>query len=94
VGLGHYLGRIILPALGPARGTLQGVSNLQKRGGYTPRKSREQRAYRLVVIGGATGVLGGVGLVLAIAGVIGAFAPIVLILVAIACAFTFRGMTR
>jgi CHASE2 domain-containing sensor protein len=69
------------------------VSNIQKRGGHTPRKAREQRAYRLVVTGGVTGAAGAVGLVLAIAGVVGAFIPIVLLLVALACYGMFRSLT-
>jgi hypothetical protein len=69
------------------------ANNLQKRGGYTPRRVREQRAYRLVVTGGVTGAAGAVGLVLAIAGVVGAFIPIVLLLVALACYGMFRSTT-
>jgi CHASE2 domain-containing sensor protein len=69
------------------------MADLQKRGGYTPRRTREQRAYRLVMVGGTTGALGVVGLVLAIAGVWGAGIPIVLLLVAIACFGLFRGIT-
>ena len=34
------------------------MSNLDRRRGYTPRRAREQRAYRLVVTGGAAGALG------------------------------------
>jgi hypothetical protein len=70
-----------------------GVSNLQKRGSYTPRRAREQRAYQLVVAGGVSGAAGVIGLVLAAVGAIGATVPIVLILVAIACVMMFRGMT-
>ena len=66
------------------------VANLQKRGGYTPRRVREQRAYRLVVAGGVAGTVGVVSLVLAIAGVIGATLPVVALIVAALCLVMFR----
>ncbi|MDQ6606982.1 MAG: hypothetical protein M3Z06_10610 [Actinomycetota bacterium] len=69
------------------------MADLQKRGGYTPRRTREQRAYRLVVTGGTTGALGVIGAILAIAGVVGWFGPIVLLLVALACFGMFRTQT-
>ncbi len=48
------------------------VADIEKRGNYTPRRVREQRAYRLVVAGSVAGVIGVVGIVLAVVGVIGA----------------------
>src|SRR2546421_12186071 len=45
--------------------TLRVMSNLDRRGGYTPRRQREQRAYRLAMVGGTAGVVGVVSLVLA-----------------------------
>jgi predicted RND superfamily exporter protein len=63
------------------------MANLQKRGSYTPRRAREQRAYRLVVAGSVSGVIGVVSLVLAIAGVIGATLPIIALIVAALCAW-------
>lgn len=69
------------------------MADLQKRGGYTPRRAREKRAYQLVVTGGTTGALGVVGAILAIAGVVGWFGPIVLLLVAVACYFMFKTQT-
>lgn len=66
------------------------MAHLQKRGGYTPRRARERRAYRLVVAGAGTGVLGIVTLVLAVAGVMGFGVPVILILVALACLGLFR----
>ncbi len=66
------------------------MSDLQKRGSYTPRQVRERRAYRLAVGGGVAGVVGIVGLVLAVAGVIGATLPILVLLVAALCVFLFR----
>jgi hypothetical protein len=70
------------------------VSNLQKRGSYTPRKAREQRAFNLVVVGGISGAAGVVGLVLAAVGAIGGTIPVLLIVVAVVCALIFRGMTK
>jgi hypothetical protein len=66
------------------------VADLQKRGGYTPRRQREKRAYQLAVTSGVTGVAGVVTLVLAVAGVIGAGLPIILIIVSVICALMFR----
>jgi hypothetical protein len=54
------------------------------------RRSREQRAYRLVVAGGAAGAIGVVGLVLAIVGVIGFGIPVLALVVAVICLFLFR----
>jgi hypothetical protein len=65
------------------------VAGLERRGGYTPRRVREQRAYRLAASGSVAGVVGVVGLVLSIAGVIGATLPIIALLIAALCAFGF-----
>jgi hypothetical protein len=65
------------------------VADLQKRGGYTPRRSREKRAYRLTVVGGTAGTIGVVSFVLAIAGVVSWGLPIVLLIVAALCAWGF-----
>jgi hypothetical protein len=69
------------------------MADIQKRGGYTPRKVREQRAYRLVVAGGTTGVLGVVTLVLSIAGVVSVAVPVLLLIVMAICIAMFRGVT-
>lgn len=69
------------------------MSNLEKRGSYTPRRVREQRAYRLVVVGGVTGTLGVAGLVLSVFGVVSAGWPIILIIIAAVCGLVFRSMT-
>lgn len=66
------------------------MADIQKRGGYTPRRAREKRAYQLVVTSGVTGVLGVATLILAVVGVIGAGLPIVLIIVSVLCALMFR----
>ncbi len=69
------------------------MSNLDRRRGYTPRRAREQRAYRMVLVGGTAGALGVVGLVLAVVGVVSAFWPVVLLIVAALCAFGFMRST-
>lgn len=69
--------------------TLTQVADLEKRGSYTPRRVREQRAYRLVVTGGVAGIVGIVGIVLAIAGVVSAALPIIALIVAALCAVGF-----
>jgi uncharacterized membrane protein YbaN (DUF454 family) len=65
------------------------VGDLQKRGSYTPRRVREQRAYRLVVAGSVAGVVGVVGVVLAVVGVVGAALPVIALIVAALCAWGF-----
>ena len=66
------------------------MSELSRRPSYTPRRTREQRAYRLVVAGGTAGAIAVVGFALAIFGVIGAGIPIIAAIVAVACALAFR----
>ncbi len=65
------------------------MADLQKRGSYTPRRAREQRAYRLAVTGAGAGVVGVVGILLSIAGVVGAWLPIIALIIAAVCAFGF-----
>jgi hypothetical protein len=68
------------------------VSNLEKRGGYLPKRAREQRAYRLVVTGGVAGAVGVVGIVLAAIGVVGAEVPLIALVIAVICVVLFRRM--
>jgi hypothetical protein len=68
------------------------MSNIEKRGGYTPRRSREQRAYRLVVTGGVAGAVAVLGLLLAVIGVVGAEVPVIALVVAVICIMLFRRM--
>jgi putative flippase GtrA len=70
------------------------VADIQKRGNYTPRRSRERRAYQLVVTGGVAGAVGVVTLVLALVGAIGYTLPVVSIIVAVICAVLFRRMVN
>ncbi len=65
------------------------MADLQKRGSYTPRRAREQRAYRLAVTGAGAGVVGVAGIVLSVAGVVGAWLPIIALIIAALCAFGF-----
>lgn len=65
------------------------MSNLDKRRGYTPRRQREQRAYRMVVAGGTAGAVGVVTLVLAVVGVVTLALPILCFIVAALCAYGF-----
>ncbi len=67
------------------------MSNLERRpGGHLTRKQREQRVLRLIVVGGVSGLAGGIGLVLAVAGVVGAGIPILLLVLAAVCALLIR----
>jgi len=66
------------------------MADLERRGSYTPRRAREQRAYRLVLAGGATGVVGVIGLVLALVGITAATWPIIALIVSAICLFGFR----
>lgn len=54
------------------------------------RRSREDRAFRLVLVGGAAGAVTVVGFVLVIAGVIGFLIPMLAAVVAALCALMFR----
>lgn len=69
------------------------MSNLQRRGNYTPRRAREQRAYRMVVAGGTAGAVGVVSLALAVVGVIGATLPILAFIVTALCVLGFMRAT-
>lgn len=66
------------------------VSDLERRGSRTPRRTREQRAYTLTVVGGTAGLVGVVGFVLAVVGVIGIGLPLLALIVAAVCALLFK----
>ena len=70
------------------------MSNLEKRGNYTPRRAREQRAYRLVLTFGVSATVGVVSGVLWIVGLIGGVIPLIALIVAVISAVLFRSMTR
>ena len=67
------------------------MADLERRGRPTPRRVREQRAYRLLAVGGTAGAIGVVGLLLAIVGVTSAGWPIVALIVAAVCLVMVRG---
>jgi putative flippase GtrA len=70
------------------------MSDLVPGGSRQPsRQARERRAYQLVVVGGVAGVVAVVGLVLALAGVLGGAVPFFAAVVAVICAVLFRRMT-
>jgi hypothetical protein len=67
------------------------VNDIEPRpGGRLSRRTREQRAYRLVVAGGVAGTVAVVGFVLAVVGAIGFGIPVIAAIVAVACWFLFR----
>lgn len=70
------------------------MANIEKRGGYTPRRAREKRAYQLVVTGGVASAVFVASLVLSIVGLIGATLPVISLIVAVICAVLFRSMVR
>ena len=69
------------------------MSNLDRRGSYTPRRAREQRAYRMVVGGSVAGGIGVVTLVLSIAGVVSGVWPLLAFIIAAICVFGFLRTT-
>jgi len=69
------------------------MANIQKRGDRLPRSTREAKAFRAVQVGGITGVGFVVTTVLAIAGVIGAFLPIVLLVATLGAGYRFLRLT-
>jgi fatty acid desaturase len=67
------------------------MSDLAPRSGGPPsRRSREQRAYRLVMTGGAAAAVAVVGTVLAIVGVVGWWLPVLAVIVAAICGLILR----
>jgi hypothetical protein len=66
------------------------MADLSNRPNYTPRRTREQRAFRLVQVGGVAGAVAVVGFVLALFGVIGLGIPLLAAIVAVVCIVLFR----
>jgi type IV secretory pathway TrbD component len=68
------------------------MGNLSPRPGRSPgsRRQREQRAFTLVMVGGGAAAVAVVGLILAIAGVVGSGIWIIAAIVAVVCALAFR----
>lgn len=79
----------------PARGIIEEMSDIERRGGSRPtRKQREQRAFRLVLATGAFGLVGTVGILLAILTSVGWFLPIVSLIIAAICFTILRRSVR
>ena len=68
------------------------MGNLSPRPGRTPgnRRSREQRAFTLTMVGGGAVVVAIVGAILAIANVITGSIPLIAAIVAVVCFLWFR----
>jgi hypothetical protein len=66
------------------------MNDLERRRSRLPRRTREQRAYRLVLAGGAFGAVAVIGFVLAIAGVLGWGIPFIAAVLAVVFALLFR----
>ena len=67
----------------PARRPASGLS----------RRTREDRAYRLVIAGGAAGAIAVVTFVLAVVGIVGFAWPFVAVIVALVCGLMFKRTT-
>ena len=65
------------------------MSDLERSQSRTPRRVREQRAYRLAVTGGAAATVAIVGIILSLVGVIGSELWTIAAIVAAACALLF-----
>ncbi len=66
------------------------MADIEKRGGYTPRRVRERRAYQLAVTGGVASAVFVVSLVLSIVGVLSGTIPVISLIVAVICLLMFR----
>lgn len=66
------------------------MSDLSRRPNRTPRRVKEQRAYRLGVAGAGAGGVAVITGILAIVGVMGFGIPFIAVLVAVICAVLFR----
>ena len=70
--------------------TVHPVGLTPSSGGPPSRRSRERRAYQLVLVGGTAGVIALVGFILAAVGVVGFGIPFLAAIVAVVCALIFR----
>ena len=66
------------------------MADLTRQPNRTPRRVREQRAYRLAVTGGVAGVATVVTLVLAVVGVLSLGIPVLTAIIAAICFFLFK----
>ncbi len=70
--------------------TVRPVGLTPSSGGPPSRRSRERRAYQLVLVGSTAGVIAVVGLILAAIDVIGFGIPFIAAIVAVVCLLLFR----
>ena len=70
------------------------MSNIERRPNRTPRRQREQRAYRLVLATGTFGLIGVAGILLAIFTSFGAGWPIISLIFAAICFMLLRRTVR
>ncbi len=66
------------------------MADLERSRSRTPRKVREDRAFRLGVATTAFGLVAVVGTLLALVGVIGGGLPVLAAIIAVACGLLFR----
>jgi uncharacterized membrane protein YsdA (DUF1294 family) len=69
------------------------MPDIAKRPSRTPRRVREKRAYQLILVGGAAGLVAVVGFVLALFTSFGMGIPFLAAIVAVVCVLLFRRMT-
>jgi hypothetical protein len=69
------------------------MSDIAKRPNRTPRRVREKRAYQLLLVGGAAGVVAVVGFLVALFTSFGMGIPFLAAIVAVVCVLLFRRMT-
>jgi hypothetical protein len=70
------------------------MSELEPSRSRLPRRVREERAYRLVLATAGFGAVAVIGIVLAIAGVIGAGIPLIAAVIAAVCGVLFMRTVR
>jgi FtsH-binding integral membrane protein len=68
------------------------MSDIAKRPSRTPRRVREKRAYQLILVGGAAGLVAVVGFLLALFTSFGMGIPFLATIVALVCVLLFRRM--
>lgn len=61
-----------------------------RRGTGLSRRQREERAYRLAVVGGVAGLVAVAAIVLAVVGVVGSGVPVLALMIAAICGLLFR----
>jgi uncharacterized membrane protein YsdA (DUF1294 family) len=69
------------------------MSDIAKRPNRTPRRVREKRAYQLLLVGGAAGIVAVVGFLVALFTSFGMGIPFLAAIVAVVCVLLFRRMT-